>query len=162
MHTHPHSHHTRSHTNKGLASEIGNVEMPNSEAAASRSKMQPREAATSRSEMQQREVANQQPVVTDAIVRSQAIGDRRCQRSSGEQIGDATARSSSQQIGDATAWTSSHQSPTRSCKAKPSLQPRRADGIYCTSTATACCHWLHRLPQPLQLNSPPHSLSPSF
>ncbi|GAY40591.1 hypothetical protein CUMW_053140 [Citrus unshiu] len=77
--------------------------MPNSEAATSRSEMQPREAVTNRSEMQPREAANQQPTVTEAIVRSQAIGDRRCQRSSGEQIRDATARSSSQQIGDATA-----------------------------------------------------------
>ncbi|KAK9174943.1 hypothetical protein WN944_026947 [Citrus x changshan-huyou] len=51
--------------------------MPNNEAAASRSEMQPREAATSRSEMQPREATNQQPTVTDAIVRSQAIGDRR-------------------------------------------------------------------------------------
>lgn len=124
--------------------------------------MQPREAAASRSEMQPREAVNQQPVVAEAIVRSQAIRDRRCQRSSGEQIGDATARSNSQQIGDATARTSSQQSPTRSCEAKPSLQPWHADGICSTSTATACCRWLHRLPQPLQLNSPPHLLSPSF
>ena len=120
------------------------------------------EATTSRSEMQPREAINQQPAVIEEIVRSEAIRDRRCQQSSSEQIRDATVRTTSKQIRDATTRTSSQQSPTRSCKAKPSLQPRRANEIYCTSTTTTCCRWLHRLPQPLQLNSPPHSLSPSF
>ena len=45
------------HTNRTRASEIGDVETPNNEAATNRSEMQPHEPAASRLDMQPREPA---------------------------------------------------------------------------------------------------------
>lgn len=43
----------------------------------------------------------------------------------------------------ATAQSNNKQSLMQPREAKPSLQPRSANSIYYTSTATACCRLLH-------------------